>query len=585
MKYLFIVLYRKLHKIFSRYNCRGFGGLQAIPQGVTAEQSDEQELCGAPEGRIAPMDKIVHEHKRVPILLLILGIWFTSGVNPVRSNPAERDVPPTAETSNGVNGESFEDLVWKNMSKEITEVNAVWVDSQSPRIILIGTNRGIFKTEDGGNSWQISLVISQGKVNFIYAKPNQNKNRLYAATASGLFLSENRGRSWQRIFRGKDEYEANCLSIITINNKIYLGTEAGLFISRDNRTWYKISGELGSLGILALAENEIKNLLYLVCPKGVYKIKPDDSYERIFVVKSSDSDADEKMGNPIKYISVDPSNPANLYIATALGVYKSSDSGQTWELFSDSGLLSKDIRFITVSLKSTVFALTHSDIYSYKQSRWQRISERLAVYDVRFLVTDTKENLYVATDKGLFLSINYADDDNRLLSGEKRSGEKKEPTIQEMQKAAIRYTQVTDPERIQALRRGARLKAILPEFSLEYNKTIQAGGTGNNFGRFAEGPRDWSVSLKWSLSDLIWSEQQRLIDSQVRLMVQLRNDILDEVTKIYFERKRLQFELSCEDLELKKRREKELRLEELTALLDGLTGGYLSKNAKFNLTE
>jgi hypothetical protein len=34
-----------------RYNCRGFGGLQAIPQGVTVEKCDEKEHFGTPEGR------------------------------------------------------------------------------------------------------------------------------------------------------------------------------------------------------------------------------------------------------------------------------------------------------------------------------------------------------------------------------------------------------------------------------------------------------------------------------------------------------------------------------------------------------
>ncbi len=41
-------LYRKLFSF--RYNCRGYGGLQAIPQGVTAEKCDKKEHFVAPEG-------------------------------------------------------------------------------------------------------------------------------------------------------------------------------------------------------------------------------------------------------------------------------------------------------------------------------------------------------------------------------------------------------------------------------------------------------------------------------------------------------------------------------------------------------
>ena len=58
-------------------------------------------------------------------------------------------------------------------------------------------------------------------------------------------------------------------------------------------------------------------------------------------------------------------------------------------------------------------------------------------------------------------------------------------------------------------------------------------------------------------------------------MVQLRDEILDDVTKLYFEHIRVRAEidnLSIEDR--KKRFEKELKLKELTASLDALTGGY-----------
>ena len=61
-------------------------------------------------------------------------------------------------------------------------------------------------------------------------------------------------------------------------------------------------------------------------------------------------------------------------------------------------------------------------------------------------------------------------------------------------------------------------------------------------------------------------------------MVQLRNDVLDEVTKLYFERRRLQVELYNNPAQDEKEKLlKRFRLEELTANIDGLTGGYLTR--------
>ena len=61
-------------------------------------------------------------------------------------------------------------------------------------------------------------------------------------------------------------------------------------------------------------------------------------------------------------------------------------------------------------------------------------------------------------------------------------------------------------------------------------------------------------------------------------MVQLRNDVVDEVTRLYFERRRLQVELlTRQPAEPQPALYKALRIQELTALIDGLTGGYFSQ--------
>jgi len=61
-------------------------------------------------------------------------------------------------------------------------------------------------------------------------------------------------------------------------------------------------------------------------------------------------------------------------------------------------------------------------------------------------------------------------------------------------------------------------------------------------------------------------------------MVELRDDILDEVTKLYFERMRICNELSNKGtIGKNKIIEKIIKLKELNAMLDALTGGYFSE--------
>ena len=518
------------------------------------------------------------EMKRLFVILVILGFCFKVTTN----------------------AGAFEDLIWKNISGEILEVNTVWVDNQTSQTILIGTNRGVFKTEDGGRNWQKLLFGANKKVNFLYVEQlnpvtniaqdnsksdishRENKNLIYAGCESGLFYSYDHGRTWKRIYQGSTELEANCLSLIKLGSKeFYLGTEAGLLRSQDNgRTWHRFSGRLGNLPVWAMAIDRTDKLIYLATSEGAYQFRPRKEAKRIFVfscVDSQDTDIASEGEQPvsesvcqINYICTDPNKPGVIYLAISQGIFKSKDHARSWEKLSDFGLLGRQAQFITVSADSVLWAVTKTGIFTYNRDRWQEMSLRLSMQDIRFLTAQRSRDIYVVGDKGLFKATNYQGIIYSL-------SENNQNFILRIQQAAIKYVQVVDPAWITAQRRLSRLKAILPDLSLDYDKTIS---TYNNskITRFTVGPSDWGISLKWDLGDLIWSEQQRLIDSQVRLMVKLRQDIVDEVTRLYFEHRRLELELvSCKEIKAEDRQNKQLRIKELTALLDGLTGGHFSK--------
>ena len=492
------------------------------------------------------------------------------------------------------------DIIWDDIGRGNLNLRTVLINPDNPQIIYIGSSNAIIKSEDGGVSWRnILSVKGQNKaVNFLLFEPKEKKF-LYAATGNGLFYSFDYGKNWSRIFKGKSYLENECTTLAVLSDEIYLGTKSGLFVSRDRgRSWHKETASLGNSYILAIVYNlREPNYIYVACVDGVFKTKDKgESWERIFTAyrvengfeteeEAEDQDEQERFSG-IRYISCDPNNLNCLYVATSKGINRSCDRGQNWESVSSYGLLNRDVKFLLFSNKANLYAITKSGIFEYMDSRWKELSFGLAGDEVRFLALDNQNNLYAACDKGLFkASVVYSNDDGggNIIS----LYYKDEPKINEVQQAAIKYAEV-GPGKIIKWRRQAARKALFPQVSIGIDRNTTdlwhwEGGsttkTDDDILRHGRDSIDWDVSLSWNLGELIWNNDQTSIDVRSRLMVQLRDDILDEVTKLYFERIRVRMEIDNLTIEdSRKRCEKELKLQELTASLDALTGSYFSSH-------
>jgi outer membrane protein TolC len=206
--------------------------------------------------------------------------------------------------------------------------------------------------------------------------------------------------------------------------------------------------------------------------------------------------------------------------------------------------------------------------------------------------------VYAATDKGVFKLIR-----NESLSAGMQALQVdvdqyfvSEPSIRDVHQMAIEYARV-NPRKIASWENQAQKKAWMPKLSMgldsDRNKTLSDNiyGSYTGGGQSYIGPRDktfysnfgWDVSLSWDLGELIWNPDQTSIDSRSKLMSELREDILNEVTRIYFERRRLQIETLKGSAQYDEFcLEKKMRIEELTALIDALTGGRFSEEIEKN---
>lgn len=167
-----------------------------------------------------------------------------------------------------------------------------------------------------------------------------------------------------------------------------------------------------------------------------------------------------------------------------------------------------------------------------------------------------------------------------------------EPTVDQVQGWAALVARV-DPRTVGRWLADAHRFAALPELRLEYGFGDDWSNDYDTFDAFGNPPtseasateqvrtssgtgrtQDVGVKATWDLPGLVMSsERLRAIDQAIDA-AKLRGTLLEEVTRLYFARRRLQVDmLLAPRLDTQGRVDDSLKLGELTAQLDAYTGG------------
>lgn len=177
---------------------------------------------------------------------------------------------------------------------------------------------------------------------------------------------------------------------------------------------------------------------------------------------------------------------------------------------------------------------------------------------------------------------------------------KNEPNIQQVQEAALDYARA-NPSIIDSWRIRARLRGAAPVFRVDADVTPNREAqwtrtrTTDPLDDYVPPPSSTStprrdtlgtratagVQATWNLNRLIFDEEEPRVNREAVRLAKQMDQVLDDITRRYFERRRLQVELEMNPpTDINDRVRKEIRLQELTADLDGMTGGWFSSHVK-----
>ncbi len=510
-------------------------------------------------------------------------------------------------------GFSPSNAVWEKKSYGINEstVNDVLVHPQNGQIIFSATSKGVYHSDDGGRSYR-QIYYSGGsekKINFLYIWRGHH-DEFYAAGDNGLVVSRDQGAHWQKIYEASEADDRRSISVVRDKDFILLATATGLLKKQvSDNSWQRIAGELGRLPVYGLAADDEN--FYAHTAASLYRInKNSHDIKKVFSAGLTRDEIDSEYDTEdegiysrqvIKDVFV-VKRSGGVLLATNNGVNQSLDRGANWQKLTLDNIPLNDITSIVADINpggaTRVLLGTRQGVYQFEDNKWSRIYQGMETGVVLSLDIGADGDIYAATDKGVFVRANtksmsapqkkvvIKDIDYETLQNKFVN----EPTIHQVQQWAIDYAEV-HPEKISKWRRKAGRRAWFPKLTVgadgNKNKTVSDSlwGSYSSGGQHYLGPDDktfydnfgWDASLSWDFADLIWSTDQTSIDSRSKMMVELREDILDQITRIYFERRKTQVELVLVELEPLITIEKKMRIEELTALLDSFTDQQFSQ--------
>ncbi|HZO87707.1 MAG TPA: hypothetical protein VFB38_05150 [Chthonomonadaceae bacterium] len=284
--------------------------------------------------------------------------------------------------ANGRNSSSWGDGVykstdggatWKNMGlKDSQEIGRIVIDPNDPNVVYVaaaghlwGPNkeRGVFKTTDGGKTWQPSLALNAdtGAIDVALGAPGSGV--VYAALyqrrrtpwgfegigpGSGLYKSGDGGKTWKKLTNGLPTGPLGRIGISVCRSKpniVYALIESQ---EGGSRSLFDTESKHG--GVFRSDDaGETWKRVNSTAPRGFYfgQIRVDPTNpDRVYVLgfelsisedggKTFKEEGSRGVHSDLHALWIDPARPEHLLLGTDGGLYASYDRAKAWDFLNN----------------------------------------------------------------------------------------------------------------------------------------------------------------------------------------------------------------------------------------------------------
>lgn len=288
-------------------------------------------------------------------------------------------------------------------------VRALAISVSNPKVLAVGALDGVFRTQDGGNSWERISPPNHPEIKNIesVAVDPKDPDVVYAGTWHLPWKTADGGKTWQHIKQGVID-DSDVFSIIISHQDpktVYISACSGIYKSENAGSLFrKAQGIPFSARRTRVLQQDPKrpDTVYAGTTEGLWRTEDaGQSWKRITSANLIVND-----------VMIDPRNSARVLIATdRSGVLASSNAGATFTA-SNRGFAHRQVAAVLADRNdsSTVYAGLINDkefggVFVSRDSggTWQQVSNGLGGRDVFTLRQAENGKVVAGTNSGIFL--------------------------------------------------------------------------------------------------------------------------------------------------------------------------------------
>ncbi|HKQ03873.1 MAG TPA: hypothetical protein VJ464_01980 [Blastocatellia bacterium] len=268
-----------------------------------------------------------NSHKKLHTTVWALVFLIGSSLAPVMGTIKAQD----EDSGSAIFKSTDSGATWSviNPGLPCVSVTSLVVDPRIPGRVFAGTDRGVFKSTDGGEHWitptgiitlgTFTPVISPDNSSIIYASGGG-----FEGGARGVFRSTDAGASWRPFNSGLQNDYVGGIRIDPSNHAtLYVMSLRAIYRSTDDAEHWNVLLPIG-LGDVVITRN------FEIDPHHPSTLYFNDGFQ---MIKSTDAGSTWKnMGVPFEAagLRIAPSDSSVLYALAATRLYRSTDGGASW---------------------------------------------------------------------------------------------------------------------------------------------------------------------------------------------------------------------------------------------------------------